>query len=56
MAEPHADLHAASPSAAATVYPVAEVVVNTPVSRAGGYDAASDIFSYEIPPRWQGQI
>ena len=56
MAEPHADLQAASPSATAIVYPVAEVVVNTPVSRAGGYDAASDIFSYEIPPLWQGQI
>ena len=55
-AAPTAGLTAASSPAAATVYPVAEVVVNTPVSRAGGYDAASDIFSYEIPPLWQGQI
>ena len=51
-----ADLQAASSAAAATVYRVAEVVINTPVSRAGGYDAASDIFSYEIPPLLQGQI
>ena len=51
-----ADLQATSSAAAVTVYPVAEVVVNTPVSRAGGYDAASDIFSYEIPPLLLGQI
>ena len=46
------------PAADLTAVPcaVADVVVNTPVNRAGGYAATSDIFSYEIPPLLQGQI
>ncbi|MFZ1267005.1 MAG: hypothetical protein WAU95_11115, partial [Anaerolineae bacterium] len=48
----------AMPAADLTAVPcaVADVVVNTPVNRAGGYAATSDIFSYEIPPLLQGQI
>ena len=40
----------------AAPYTVADVVVNTPVSRAGGYMDTNDIFSYEIPLPLQGQI